>query len=710
MNKIILQVSGMTCSACSLGLERYLQKQEHIKEVAVNLILQTATITYESPLTKKDLMCFVEEAGFTCEKRKNKTLSWKTFLLFLLLGFLLMYVSMGPMFHLPIPDFLHKEISPIHYAWFLLLGTIPFLFYGIDILKSGIKNFLHGTSNMDTLITFGVFVNFCYSMYEFILVLMGNFDAVHSLYFESSAFILLFVKLGRLIDRDNKTKAVDTIQNLVTITPKKGTILKEDKEVQVLIHEVCVHDKVFVKPGEVFPVDGIVLEGKSHVDESLLTGESLPVLKKEKDKVFAGSINYEGTIIYEALKVGKDSMISHITKLVMSSLEKKSSIEKTADKMSRYFVPFILGVSFLVFLLHFFLHDFATAINYFVTTLVVACPCALGLATPLAMVVSVGTLSKKGVLVKNSDAIENLSKIENILLDKTGTLTTGKISVVHEHYIDKNVPLYLSSLEKNSTHPLAIAITKKYSDFVKVKDFKNHSGLGIEGRIDNQTYYAGSAAFLEKFSLKNPYQKEEKEYTQKGYMIVYFFTKKEVLGLFALRDEIKKDMVDIIKELQKDYQVSMVTGDNEVSARIIASLLGISNVYAGVSPEDKKRIAEETSPSLMMGDGINDAPALKAATVGVSVYGGSDVSADSSDIVFLKEDLSLIPYLFKVGKKTMKIIRENLFWAFFYNVIMIPLASGFLPITLNPMIASLAMTFSSITVALNSLRLKKISN
>lgn len=708
MNKVTLQVSGMTCSACSLGLESFLKKQEYIKEVTVNLILQTATVTYENPLTKKDLVRFVEEAGFTCEKRKNKTLSWKVFLIFLALGLLLMYISMGSMFHLPVPEFLNKEISPINYAWFLLLGTIPFLFYGIDILKSGMKSFLHRTSNMDTLITFGVFVNFLYSFYEFILVVNGNFEEVHSLYFESSAFILLFVKLGRLIDRENKNKAVDAIQNLVTITPKKGTIFKEDEEIQVSIHEIHVHDRVLVKPGEVFPVDGVILDGKTHVDESLLTGESLPVLKSEGANVLAGSINYEGSVTYEALKVGRDSMISHITKLVMSSLEKKTSIEKMADKISRYFVPFIFGSAFFVFLLHFFLHDFNTAIKYFVTTLVVACPCALGLATPLAMVVSVGTLSKKGILVKNSDAIENLSKIKNVLLDKTGTLTTGKISVVHEQYKNENVLLYLASLEKNSTHPLAMAITKKYKEFVKVKDFKNHPGLGIEGKIDSQIYYAGSASFLEKFSLKNPYRKEEKEYIKKGYMIVYLFTETEVLGLFALRDEIKKDMIEILKELQKEYQVFMVTGDNEVSAKVIASELGISNVYANTSPEEKEKIALKNAPSLMMGDGINDAPALKAATVGVSVYGGSDVSADSSDIVFLKEDLSLIPYLFKVGKKTIKIIRENLFWAFFYNIVMIPLASGFLPITLNPMIASLAMTFSSISVALNSLRLKKI--
>ncbi len=708
MNKITLQISGMTCSACSLGLEKYIQKQPHIKEVSVNLLMQTATIVYESPVTKRDLIRFVEEAGFSCEKGKNKNLSWKTFGVFLFLGIFLMYVSMGPMLHLPVPNFLHKVIAPIYYAWFLLLGTIPFLIYGRDILKSGMKNLFHKTSNMDTLITFGVFVNFFYSLYEFILVLMGNFHEVHFLYFESSAFILLFVKLGRLIDKENKNKAVDTIQNLVTITPKTGTIFKEDKEVEVSINEISVHDKVFVKPGEIFPVDGVVLEGKSHVDESLLTGESLPVLKIEKARVYAGSINYEGSITYEALQVGKDSMISHITRLVMSSLENKSSIEKLADKISRYFVPFIIGVSFLVFFLHFFFHDFNTAIKYFVTTLVVACPCALGLATPLAMVVAVGTLSKKGILVKNSDAIENLSKVRNILLDKTGTLTTGKISVVHEHFDDENAPLYLSSLEKNSTHPLAIAITKKYSETVKVKNFKNHPGLGIEGKIENLVYYAGSVAFLEKYALKNPYQKEEAEYTKKGYMIIYLFTKKQVLGLFALRDEIKTDMVEILKELEKTYQVFMVTGDNAITARVIAEELGIQNVYASASPEDKAKIAIEASPSLMMGDGINDAPALKASTVGVSVYGGSDVSADSSDIVFLKEDLSLIPYLFKAGKKTIKIIRENLFWAFFYNIIMIPLASGFLPITLNPMIASLAMTFSSITVALNSLRLRKI--
>lgn len=707
MNKTTLQVSGMTCSACSLGLEKYIKKQKHIIDVEVNLILQTVAITYERPLTKKDLMRFVKEAGFSCDAKKNKSLSWKAFFFFLFLGLFLMYISMGHMFHLPVPDFINKETHPLNYALFLFIATIPFLFYGKDILQSGIKNLLHKTSNMDTLITFGVIVNFLYSLSELVSLYKGNIASVNNLYFESSAFILLFVKLGRLIDTENKSKAVDSLQNLVTMTPKEGRIIKEEKEYVIPINEINVHDHVMVKPGEVFPVDGIVIDGKSHVNEAFLTGESLPVLKEKKSEVLAGSMNLEGVLTYEALKVGKDSMISHITKLVMNAFTKKTSLEKNVDKISRFFVPFIITMASIFFVFHLAFHDLETAIASFVTTLVVACPCALGLATPLALVVTIGNLSKKGIFVKNSEALENLPKIKNILLDKTGTITTGEISLVHSHVKKDEALTYLCSLEKNSTHPIGVALQKESRPVVTVKNFKNHPGFGIEGKIGNTVYYAGSTKFLKTFALKNPYTKEEKDYLAKGYMIVYLFSKKEVLGLFALRDTIKKDIVKTLDNLQKDYQLCMITGDNEVTAKVIASEVHISKVFAEVTPEEKEELVINHAPALMIGDGINDAPALKAATVGVSVFGGSDVSADSSDIVFLKEDITLLQTLFRVSKKTIKIIKENLFWAFFYNLIMIPLASGFLPITLNPMIASLAMTFSSITVALNSLRLRK---
>lgn len=540
---------------------------------------------------------------------------------------------------------------------------------------------------------------------------MGNTNLVHHLYFESSAIIILFVKVGRFIDKKNKDKAVDTIKNLVTITPKKGTILKDNKEIEVNINEIEKGDIVVSKPGEKIAVDGTIINGKTHTDESFITGESKPVSKSIGDNVIAGSVNYDGYIKYKAERIGKDSSISNIVTMVVEATNTKAPIARVADKISGYFVPTIFIISLVAFVLNLVLTtDINEAILALVSVLVVACPCALGLATPLAMVVAIGNCSKNGILVKSSEILEATNKIDTIVFDKTGTLTTGKMTIVDGVYSKENLKI-LKSLEKNSNHPLAKSIYNDEKDIFSVEEFKEEPGLGIKGKINGIQYFAGNYKYVEKMQVENKLKVEEEKIISKGESIVYLFNKKETLLIIGLADTIKKDVVKTVNELKKlDKKIFMLTGDNDKTAKIIAKQVGIENVISNVSPKQKlEKIKELNSNNncAMVGDGINDSPSLKTATIGISVENGTDISADSSDVILLNENMSNILKLFKIGKNTIRIIKQNLFWALFYNICMIPLATGLFPISLNPMIASLAMTLSSLTVVLNSLRLLK---
>lgn len=710
MKKIILDIEGMTCSACSNGLEKYLKKQKGIVDAYVNLIMATAMIEYDESLEIGDLEKFIEEAGFKSlgEKREEKQnqRSFKFLILFVVLGILLMYVSMGHMIGIAVPAFLNMELNPTNYILFQLIVTILFLIFGFDIIKNGIRNIVHKMPNMDSLVGIGVIVNFLYSLFNAILFWNGNSHSLHNLYFESSAIIILFVKLGRYIDKKNKLKAVDTIKNLVTITPKSGTILKDGEPTNVTINEIKKGDIVICKPGEKIATDGIIVNGMTHTDESFITGESKPVNKNVGSRVLAGSINYDGYIEYQAEKIGKDSSISSIVQMVVEATNTKAPIERLADKISSYFVPIIFGIAIVSFLLNFLmLNNLTSSILALVSVLVVACPCALGLATPLAMVVSIGKYSKKGILIKNSAVIESINKIDTVVFDKTGTLTKGNLAIVNGEYTEENLKI-LKSLESHSNHPIAKSISDGDNDVYQVENYGEIAGFGIKGKINGKIYFAGNSKFVKQNNVNNTLENYEKTYSKNGESIVYLFDERETLAIIGLADEIKEDSLSIVEKLYSlNKRVVMLTGDNEETAKAVANKLGINEIISNASPKDKLDRIKELGSTLMVGDGINDSPALKTATVGVSVSNGSDISADSSDIVLLTDNMHSIVDIFKIGNKTMKIIKQNLFWALFYNICMIPLATGLLPISLNPMIASLAMTLSSFTVVINSLRL-----
>lgn len=714
MKKVVLNIEGMTCSACSNGLEKYLNKQEGVISASVNLVMATALIEYEDNLSIKDLNRFVKEAGFKSlgeKKEEKKSNELTKLIIFSILGIILMYISMGQMINLPTPKILNMMESPRVYAITLMILSLLFIFYGFDIIKNGIKNIVHKMPNMDSLVGVGVIVNFVYSLWNTIQVFMGNTSLVHHLYFESSAIIILFVKIGRYIDKKNKDKAVDTIKNLVTITPKNGTILKDGKELQVTINEIQKGDTIISKPGEKIAVDGTIINGKTHTDESFITGESKPVSKKVGDTVIAGSINYDGYIEYRAEKIGRDSSISNIVKMVVEATNTKAPIARIADKISGYFVPAIFIIALISFILNFVItKDINQSILALVSILVVACPCALGLATPLAMVVAIGNCSRRGILVKSSETLEAINKVDTIVFDKTGTLTTGKMSIADGVYNEVTLKI-LKSLEKNSNHPLAKSIYNNEKDILEVQDFEEVPGLGVKGIINGKQYYAGNYKYVEKMNVENKLKDNEAVFASKGESIVYLFDEKETVLIIGLADTIKKDITDTIKKLEKlDKKIIMLTGDNEKTARAIAKQIGIENIISNVNPEqklDKIKELNKNNNVAMVGDGINDSPSLKAATVGISVENGTDISADSADVILLNENMDNIVKIFDLGKRTIRIIKENLFWALFYNVCMIPLATGLLPIALNPMIASLAMTLSSLTVVLNSLRLLK---
>lgn len=733
MKKIILSIDGMTCSACSNRLEKYLLKQDGIINASVNLVMSNAFVEYdETKLNIKNVEEFVKKAGFkslglyTDIKTKNNTKNNKVlFIIFLILSIILMYVSMGHMIGLPTFEFLNMHTHPISYAITLLIITIPFIFYGFDIIKSGFKNLIHKAPNMDTLVAIGVLSSLLYSLYNMYIIIKGNTSYVEHLYFESAAIVIFFIKLGRYIDGASKDKTKEAIQKLVQITPKDATIKVNGDEKKVTIDEINKGNIVISKPGERISVDGEIVIGKTHLDESFITGESKPVAKNIGDKVIAGSINYDGYIEYKAEKIGKESTISEIVKLVIEATNTKAPIAKIADTVSGYFVPTVIIIAFITFLVYLFLGlGFTSAINTFVTILVVACPCSLGLATPLAIVISEGVCATHGILVKKSETLENASKINTIVFDKTGTLTYGTLKIAeilnYSTLTNNEIVELAGSLESKSTHPISKAF-KEYIEannlkILDVEKFEDISGYGIVGTIDNNTILVGNSKLLNKYKVENKYIEQEELLATNGNSIVYIAKNNEILGIIGVNDIIRDNVKNIIEELNKNnIEVIMLTGDNNKTAKSIADTLGIKNVIANVTPNEKsniiKKLKEEGKIVMMCGDGINDSPALALSDIGVSVNSGTDIARDSSDVILTKNDLTSIVNLINISKKTIRNIKQNLFWAFFYNSLMIPIAMGVLSgigININPMIASLAMVLSSFTVILNALRLKRI--
>lgn len=733
MKKIILSVDGMTCSACSNGLEKYLNKQNGIYNASVNLVMANAYIEYdEKILDVEKIEGYVKKAGFKSLgefkeikiESKNKVKKIE-FIFYTILAILLMWISMGHMINLPTIPFLDPHMHTTNYIISLLILTILFIIYGFDIIKNGYKNLIHKTPNMDTLVSIGVITSFLYSLYNVYLVYSGNHHQVMNLYFESAAVVIYFIKLGRYIDGVSKDKTKEAIQKLVEITPNKAIIKVDGKLKEVTLDEIHKGDIVVCKPGEKIAVDGEIIQGKAHLDESFITGESKPQSKETGSKVIAGSLNYDGYIEYKAEKIGKESTVSEIVRMVVEATNTKAPIAKVADKVSGYFVPVVIVLAILTFIVYLAIgQTIETAITVFVTILVVACPCSLGLATPLAIIVSEGICATNGILIKQSAILENAQKTNVVVFDKTGTLTYGKLKISevrnYSKLTDNELLQIVGSIEEKTTHPIG----KAFTDYMKenkisplnIIEFENITGYGIIGKIDNTNIIIGSSKILNKYDINNPYEQDEKDLASKGNSIVYVIQDKEILALIGVNDIVREEAKEVINTLSSmNIETVMLTGDNKETATKIAQELGISRVVSDVLPKEKANMVNELKTGnrfvMMCGDGINDSPALANADIGISVKSGTDIAMDSSDVILTKNNLSSIVKLINISKKTIKNIKQNLFWAFFYNCLMIPVAMGIfrgVGISITPMIASLAMVFSSITVILNALRLKRI--
>jgi len=731
MKKINLKIGGMSCSACSNGLEKYLNKQTGVISASVNLVMANALIEYdEGVLNRKKIEKFVKEAGFESlglfdefEKNSSPKMSKLWFVIMTALAVILMYISMGSMIGLPEIPFLAMHTHDKSFASSLLILTVPFLVYGFDIIKSGFKNLFHRTPNMDTLVTLGVLTSLIYSIFSVVMIFMGHHHYIHRLYFESAAIVIYFIKLGRYIDSVSKDKTKEAIQSLVQITPNDAVIKTAEGEKKVTIDEIQKGDTVICKPGERIAVDGTITFGKTHLDESFITGESKPAAKEIGAKVIAGSINYDGYIEYSAERIGKESTISEIVHIVTEASSAKIPLARIADRISSYFVPTIIGIAILSFVGYLAAgQGFNAALNTFVTVLVVACPCSLGLATPLAIVVSEGRCAKNGILIKKGDVLETASKINKVVFDKTGTLTYGnlKISRVVDFgkMPEKDMMSLVCSAEAKSSHPISKAFAEYAKDntltLSEPEQFENIDGMGIRTVIDGKSYYFGNAKLLAKYGIENDRLDDANALADEGNTLVYVADEVQILSIIGINDIIRDNVDRLIRTLHSFHvEPIMLTGDNEQTAKKIAAQAGIEHVISGVLPAEKgnviKELKAEGDKVMMIGDGINDSPALALSDIGVSVNSGSDIAMNSADVILMNDDLMKIPELIRTSRATVRNIKQNLFWAFFYNCLMIPIAIGALKhfnITINPMIASLAMTLSSFTVIINALRLR----
>lgn len=731
MKKIILSIEGMTCSACSNGLEKYLNKQDGIKNASVNLVMANATVEYdEKKLNITQIEELVKKAGFKSlgefkeiRTEKKNVKERVKFIIYTILAILLMYISMGHMINLPSIPFLDIHQNTTNYMVSLLIITLLFILYGWDIIKNGYKNLIHKTPNMDTLVGIGVITSFLYSIYNMYMVIKGNHHQVMNLYFESTSIVIYFIKLGRYIDGRNKDKTKEAIQKLVKITPNVATIKVDGVLKTVTLDEIHKGDIVVCKAGEKATVDGKIINGKAHFDESFITGESKPVAKEKNSNVLAGSLNYDGYIEYEAEKIGKESTVSEIVKLVIEASNTKAPIAKIADKVSGYFVPVVILIAIITFIMYLIIgKSVETATTTFVTILVVACPCSLGLATPLAIVVSEGLCASNGILVKKSEILEKAQKVNTVVFDKTGTLTYGKLKiseVINYCNIENdNLLQIVGSIENKSTHPIAEAfinhLQEKNIKFLNVDNFENIAGMGVTAEINSEKIIIGNAKILDKFNIINNHVQDEERLSEHGNSILYVVKESEIIALIGVNDIVKEEARELIKTLKnRKIETIMLTGDNKKTAEKIAGDLEISKVISEVLPTDKaniiRNLKKENRVIMMCGDGINDSPALASSDIGVSVNNSTDIAMDSSDVILTKNDLNCIVNLIKISKATIRNIKQNLFWAFFYNCLMIPIAIGLLKpfgISINPMIASLAMVFSSVTVILNAVRLR----
>lgn len=725
-------ILGMSCAACVSHVNKAVVHLKGVNNVDVNLLSNSMVVDYdENVVNINDIINAVSDAGYGAKiyEKVNNNAALKKDLHKLIISFilliLLMYVSMGHMIVLPLPPFLTGHMNALWYALTQLVITIPVLIIYRKYFISGYKKLFKLAPNMDSLIAISATASMVYGLFAIIMISIGlsdsNMELVseyhHTLYFESAAMILTLVSFGKYLEQLSKRKTTQAISKLMDLAPKKALILKDDKEVEVPVEEVKVDDLVVVKKGFAIPVDGVIVEGNAAIDEANITGESMPAQKGVNQVVYTSTTINSGYIIIKATKVGEDTSIANIIKLVEASSNSKAPISQLADKIASIFVPIVMGVSLLSFIISIIVSkDFNLSFNFAISVLVIACPCSLGLATPVAIMVGTGVGASNGLLIKNAEILEKSHLIKTIVFDKTGTLTNGKPTVTDFINIDSDNDLLsiIYSMENRSEHPLASAITSYANEtsakIIDITNFKAIEGQGIEAKFNKDTYYIGNASNVK---IDEQKQKKLEQLSKEGKTSLVVTKNNTLVAIIALKDEIKKNSVLAIHELHKmGIRTVMLTGDNKITAQTIADEVGISEVIAEVLPIDKQNVIKSLKHDnkhlvAMVGDGVNDALALTTADLGISLKGGSDIALETSDIVLLRNDLLDVVNVINLSKRVLNTIKGNLFWAFFYNSIGIVLASGLLyplwQIKLNPMIGSLAMSLSSVFVVLNAL-------
>ena len=759
MRKEKFDIQGMTCSSCSAHVERAVNKLDGIKNVNVNLLLNNMIVEYdESKTDNKNIISAVTNAGYGAvvteettskansnkEKKLNNDEIIKSMKkrLIISISFLipLMYIAMHHMLSMwlkiPTPPFIQKIFdgseNAINFAFTQLLLLLPIVYVNRNYFQIGFKRLFKASPNMDSLIAIGSSAAIVYGIFAIYMIGSGlghsNIELVNKyrndIYFESAGTILTLITVGKYLETKAKGKTSDAISKLINLAPKTAVVIRNEKEIEIKTEEIVKGEIVIIKPGTSIPVDGIIIDGNSSVDQSSITGESIPVDKKIGDNVISGTINKNGYLKIQATKVGNDTTLSQIIKLVEEASNSKAPISKLADKVSGIFVPCVITIAIIATIIWLLLgQSFEFALSIGIAVLVISCPCALGLATPVAIMVGTGKGAQNGILIKSAESLELLHKIDTVVLDKTGTITEGK-PVVTDIITDleKNEMLKIAaSLEKQSEHPLGQAVVEelenKNLELLPIEDFKAISGRGIKGIINGATYYGGNIAFMQENNINvGELLNKSKTLLEQGKTVLYFAKEKEIIGIIGVADMIKPTSMKAINELKnKNIEVAMITGDNKIVAEAIGKQLGIDKVISEVLPQDKEKEVEKLQKQgknvAFVGDGINDSPALVKADVGLAIGSGTDIAIESADVVLVKNNLLDVVTAINLSKAVIKNIKINLFWAFFYNAIGIPVAAGIFYLKfgfkLSPMIGALAMSFSSVCVVTNALRLRK---
>lgn len=744
MKQECYDITGMTCASCSAAVERVTRKMDGVEESNVNLATNKMTITYdEEKVSPDDIIQRVEKAGFGAqleqikekEQEKEEKLEQeeaehkirRRVIGSILFAVPLLYISMGHMlpFKLPLPDILSMETHPLNYALAQLLLTVIVLIFGRKFYIVGFKTLFHGHPNMDSLVAIGTGSAFLYSMVMTVRIL-SDAHAVHSLYYESAAVVVTLVMLGKYFESKSKGKTSEAIRKLMELAPDTAVLLREGKEEEIPVEQVRKGDVLFIRPGSKIPRDGIVVKGVSSVDESMLTGESIPVEKEVGAEVIGGSMNYNGALEIEVTHTGNDTTLAKIIKLMEDAQGRKAPISKMADVVAGYFVPAVLIIAVVAaFLWAITGHPIGFVLKIFVSVLVIACPCALGLATPTAIMVGTGLGASHGILIKSGEALETTHKVQAVVLDKTGTVTEGKPKVVQvlSQRLSKEELLRLAgACEVPSEHPLGKAIVEaareQKEELPSCDEFSSITGQGIHAKLEGKEFWIGNRKLLkEKNFSAEGFEKEAEKIAAKGQTPMFVVMDGQMEGIISVADTLKETSRNAIDQMKKaEMKVYMLTGDNRRTAEYIGQQVHADEVIAEVLPQDKaavvQKLQKEGNIVLMVGDGINDAPALAQADIGVAIGSGSDIAMESSDIVLMRSDLEDVYRAVKLSRATIRNIKENLFWAFAFNSCGIPVAAGLLyafggPL-LNPMIAGLAMSFSSVFVVSNALRLRRL--